>query len=91
MPWEMDVRDMFQFPDGRTVFVGLISSASPFIEAAACEVIVDGEKVGQVEVNEELPERRGRSLLADRALGTQDDPGVRAETVRDHAVRLRGD
>jgi hypothetical protein len=90
MSWQMEVRDVFRFGDGRTVFVGAISSASGFIEAAGCDVIVDGEKVGQVEVSEELPERREPSSSADRVLGTDDVIDLSAETAREHAVRLRG-
>jgi hypothetical protein len=89
MAWEMRVRDVFQFSEGRSVFVGPIESAPSHITAAACDVIVDGEPTRQVEVSEELPERRKRSAAGDRALSTRTDAGVTAEIVREHDVRLR--
>jgi hypothetical protein len=87
MAWEMRVRDVFRFSDGRLVFVGPVESAPPAIATAACDVIVDGEVTGQIEVSQELPERREPST--DLSLGTYGDAGVTAETVQSRDVRLR--
>jgi hypothetical protein len=88
MAWEMRVRDVFRFSDGRLVFVGPIESGPPAIAAAACDVLVDGESIRQVEVSEELPERREPSV--NRSLSTYTDAAVTTETVQEHDVRLRG-
>ena len=87
MAWEMRVRDVFRLSDGRMVFVGPIASGPPFIRAAACDVLVDGEPITQVEVSEELPGLREPS--PGRALGTYADAAVTAETVQERDVRLR--
>jgi len=50
-------------------------------------VLVEGDLVQQVEVAEELPERREPS--PDRALSTHAAAAVTAETVQERDVRLR--
>ena len=83
----MRVRDLYRFSDGRSVFVGPIESGPPSITAATCDVLVDGDLVQQVEVTEELPERREPS--PDRVLSTYAAAAVTAETVQERDVRLR--
>jgi hypothetical protein len=89
MAWEMRVREVFRLSDGRTVFVGPMTSDPPFVTSAVCDLIVEGAPVGDVAVSEDLPERREPSSSGDRALSTHDDLDVTAQTVRDRDVRLR--
>jgi hypothetical protein len=86
MPLELRVRDVFRFSDGRSVFVGPIQAGPPVVRAAVCDVVVDGEVTGHVEVSEELPTRREPST--DRSLGTYSDAAVTPERIRKHDVRL---
>jgi hypothetical protein len=85
----MRVSDVFLLSDGRVVFVGPVESAPRYIGTAACDVIVDGEVTGQIEVSQELPERRVPSLSNDLVLSTYGDAGVTADTAQNRDVRLR--
>jgi hypothetical protein len=87
MPFEMSVCDIFRFADGRTILVGAAESAPTVIDAR-CDLVIDGVVYQQIEVSEELAERRS-AATTDRAVGTYADVAVTVETVRGHDVRLR--
>lgn len=65
----MRIEDVFEFADGRTVFIGTPQGAAAFIEACDCELWIGGVKVATMRIEPEmLPLRRRRDGL--RAVST---------------------
>lgn len=52
--FEMQIVDLFQFRDGRAVFVGRISSSAPVIGACTCRLLVDGVERATIHVEGEM-------------------------------------
>jgi hypothetical protein len=65
MCWQMSVHDVFSFADGRTVFVA--STKQLHVAPTTCDLLVDGAVLGDLEVSEELSERRESSGSDDAA------------------------
>jgi hypothetical protein len=85
----MEVRDLFRFADGRTVFVGSTDAPESVLISASCDLLVDGEVVERFDVSEELPERRASSPREERSVSTDSEVRITAQTVNDCDVRLR--
>jgi hypothetical protein len=67
--FEMAVRDVFGFDEGRTVFVGKISQGPEFIRACKCELLVAGVPVARFMIEGEMiPMRKEQKNL--RAVST---------------------
>jgi hypothetical protein len=52
--FEMAVADVFEFTDGRTVFVGEISQGPNFVRACDCELLVAGVPVAKFRIEGEM-------------------------------------
>lgn len=68
MQFEMLVEDVFNFDDGRTVFVGFISGQSMLIRKCDCDLVADGALLRQVHIEGEMIACRKMSRL--RSLST---------------------
>lgn len=48
MHFEMSIKEIFNFQDRRTVFVGDISGDDKFIKECHCEILIDGQFFGKI-------------------------------------------
>jgi len=86
--FELRVRDVFQFANGQTVFVGPVEGSSSYVGPQTCELLVDGARrqVLQLE-GEMLPDPRRDNGY--RSVSTKDKVDLSTSDLTDHACILR--
>lgn len=69
MSFRMRIDDAFAFEDGRTVFVGIVTTSRGYVAPLRCDLIVDGQVIQQLTLEGEmLPAKRVAS--AERSVST---------------------
>lgn len=52
--FEMAVKDVFAFEDGRTVFAGEVTSGPNYIRSCDCELLIAGAPVAKFKIEDEM-------------------------------------
>jgi hypothetical protein len=87
MTLSMQITEIFQLGDGRTVLVGHVESGRDFIRRTKCRLTVDGRAVQTIELEGEmLPEKRTPDPR--RSVSTFDAVRVTDADVKARDVRL---
>ena len=66
----MDVADVFNFSNGRTVFFGAILDGPVFIRKCNCELWVDGSFVQEIEIEGEMMPTTGTTSTVLRSVSS---------------------
>lgn len=78
--FEMDVVDVFNFEDGRTVFVGTVAVGPAYISACDCELTIAGDVVARFRIEGEMiPLKRAPNHL--RSVSTNEEVDLRLVQV----------
>src|SRR5207247_552561 len=87
----MQIREIFRFRDGRTVFVGSLEGGEhAMIRPGQCDLYVGDKKVATIRIEPEMIPQRVDPLERhnERAVSTTDDPGLTKEAVAAGICRL---
>jgi hypothetical protein len=76
MQFTMSVKDIFNFQDGRKVFVGPITGNERMVRACKCGVYINGEKIFSIDVEGEMLPGNKKTNLGLRAISTTDNIDV---------------
>jgi hypothetical protein len=80
LEFEMRIHDLFKFSDGRTVFVGTVTSPTNFIQACKCQLIVNSTVQEMIQIEGEMiPDRPHPEGY--RSLSTREPVQLDRETV----------
>ena len=72
--FEMQVKDIFRFQDGRMVFVGSIEGEETIVHECTCDLLVDGQVEQTIQMEGEMLACRKQSSL--RSLSTKESVNV---------------
>jgi len=86
--FEMVVKDVFAFEDGRTVFAGEVTSGPAYIKSCDCELLIAGQSLAKFRIEEEIPLRKTNPNL--RALSTIGSVDVALVQRSKDQCKLRG-
>ena len=82
-PFMMRVREVFHFGDGTTVFAGEVTEGPPFIKPGVFELSVDGNVLGQVQLDGE----RSRGRVPEvRSVSTTQEISFDADVLKGREV-----
>jgi hypothetical protein len=87
--FEMLVLDVFWFSDGRTVFMGQVTTGPERITRSLCRLISDGVVLGEFEIEGEMMPKRTRAG-AERSVSVAARVDVDRELIMTGTVRLIG-
>lgn len=88
---ELDVREVFHFSDGRTVFAGeVVGEAPSYIPPCDCELWLDGRISGRFRIEGEMLSTP-RPTPSMRAVSTRSRVTTFSDTIDKHQVVLRCD
>ena len=87
MEFEMLIKEIFNFQDGRTVFVGDISGENKFIKSCNCELIINDQLFSKIHVEGEMLPSGNKSGL--RSLSTTDKINISEVPYKRVTVILR--
>lgn len=85
---ELKVIDVFAFADGRTVFSGKLQSDADYIRSCDAEVIIDGQSVGVIRIEDEMLPLNSSSKSI-RSVATLDNINVDVVRLRKANCVLR--
>lgn len=86
MKFSMLVKEIFNFQDGRIVFVGVVSDGPSFIKSCECEIYLDNKYFSKVIIEGEMIAKGNQSKL--RSLSSTDKIDISKIPYRDVEVRL---
>jgi len=82
-PFRMQVREVFRFRDGTTVFAGEVTEGPPFIKPGIFELSVDGNVLGQIKLDGE----RSRGCVPGvRSVSTTQELSFDSDALKDREV-----
>lgn len=85
---ELKVADVFAFVDGRTVFAGKLLNDADYIRSCDAEVILDGQSVGVIRIEDEMMPLNPSSKSI-RSVATSDSIGAEVERLQKGNCVLR--
>lgn len=87
MKFEMLIKEIFNFHDGRTVFVGDIFGNNEFIKECDCEILIDGQFFGKIHIEGEMLPCNSKSEL--RSVSTSSKIDVFKLPYKNKPIMLR--
>ena len=87
--FEMAVKDVFAFEDGRTVFAGEITGGPNYIKGCDCELLISGSPVARFRIEDEMmPLHKAQKNL--RSVSTTEKVDVALVQRSKGQCKLRG-
>lgn len=87
MQFEMLIEEIFNFQDGRTVFIGSIAGDEKFIKECDCEILIDGQFFSKIHIEGEMLPCNSKSKL--RSISTVNKIDVSKLPYKSKSVKLR--